>query len=679
MLLTEITLQDYSVYKGKNTLDFTSTPNKPIIIIGGENGAGKTTLFESIMLCFYGISIMGKQCTINTYKKFLGRKIHRYMKSSTSADHASIAVKFKFFHKGKETEYSVQRSWRKIDGDIEEYLDIKKRDTGKRNFIPLESIEKSHWQSFIEDIIPKGIIKLFFFDGEKIVKIAKEGNENLAIKESFKSLLGINLIEQLNTDLQVNLMRNLTKGTKYLKEEFDKFKTEKDESIQTTIKLQERLAQKESDMDSLNSDIDKLEEQISKIGGKFANNRDEIKAKLARKEVIRENIRERIQDLCSNVLPFSLISLEMNKLVKQLKIDESIQQEQSSQALLKLKFEKISNNLKKQKLWKNAGIDSTSASIMATELTKMLKNELQYTKKLGKPVFGFSTKQMVRIFDIAKKANSTAYSDLIKNTEKIIQVDEDIVKFQNIIASAPDDDEIGPLITDLGDLRSDQGTLQAEIDHIEAQIISNKALRQHLDTKLRDVVSKIYKSEKSKNGIKLTQNVQKVLEEFIEQIIIKKIHILEQYLLECIGTLMHKNDFVDVKINPDTFEIKLYRKNNDQFPRDLLSEGEKQMLATAVLWALARTSGRPLPFMIDTPLARLDNSHRNNIVEKFLPIVSHQILVFSTDEEIKHQDYEKLKPYMTRSYIIRYLKDEGSTRAYEGYFWNEKGEKIASV
>ena len=45
----------------------------------------------------------------------------------------------------------------------------------------------------------------------------------------------------------------------------------------------------------------------------------------------------------------------MNKLVKQLKIDESIQQEQSSQALLKLKFEKISNNLKKQKLWKNAG------------------------------------------------------------------------------------------------------------------------------------------------------------------------------------------------------------------------------------------------------------------------------------------------------------------------------------
>ena len=83
------------------------------------------------------------------------------------------------------------------------------------------------------------------------------------------------------------------------------------------------------------------------------------------------------------------------------------------------------------------------------------------------------------------------------------------------------------------------------------------------------------------------------------------------------------------------------------------------MLATAVLWALAKTSGRPLPFMIDTPLARLDSNHRNNLVEKFFPIVSHQILIFSTDEEIKNQYYEKLKPYM--------------------YFWDKQGEKIVKV
>ena len=679
LLLTEITLQDYSVYKGKNTFDFTCSPDKPIIVIGGENGAGKTTLFESIMLCLYGISIMGKQCTRGTYEKFLSRKIHRYLKSSTSADHALITVKFKFFHKGKETEYKVERSWRKTDGEIEEHLSIMKRDENKKKFSFIETIEKSNRQSFIDDLIPKRIIKLFFFDGEKIVNIAKSGTENIAIKESFKSLLGIDIIEQLNSDLQVNLMRNLAKGTKHLQQEFDQFKSEKDESIQTTIKLQERLAQKQTSMDSLNMDIEKLETQISKIGGKFVSNRDELKAKLSEKEVIREGIRQKIHNLCDDVLPFALIPNEMKILVKQLEIDESIQQEQFGYTLLKLKLNKIKNLTGKQKLWKDAGINSKSASNMITTLNKILKDELQYSNNPQKPIFGFSTQQTIRIMDIAKKSNNVIRLSLNEHTEKIIKIDEEIEKFQITITSSPADDEIGPLISKLGNIRSEQGTLQAEIDHMEEQITTNKALRQHLDSKLRDIVSKIYKTEKTKNSVKLTQNVQKVLEEFIEKITITKIHLLEQYLLEGLQTLMHKNDFMNTKIDHKTFEIHLFRKNGELFPRDLLSEGEKQMLATAVLWALAKTSGRPLPFMIDTPLARLDSNHRNNLVEKFFPIVSHQILIFSTDEEIKNQYYKKLKPYMTRSYIIQYSEDDGSTKGHEGYFWNKKGEKIVKV
>ncbi len=677
-MLTEITLQDYSVYKGKNTFDFTCSPDKPIIIIGGENGAGKTTLFESVTLCLYGILIMDKHCTNNTYKKFLARKIHRYLKSSTSADHASITVKFKFFHMGKETEYSIERSWRKTDGDIEEHFDIKKKDQNNK-FVPIETIERSNRQSFIEDLIPKGIIKLFFFDGEKIVNIAKEGSENLTIKESFKSLLGIDIIEQLNTDLQVNLMRNLIKGTKYLQQEFDKFKSEKDDSIQITIKLQERLAQKQTNMDSLNMDIDMLETQISKIGGDFVSNRDELKAKLAKKEIIRESIRQRIHNLCDDVLPFTLIPNEMKILVKHLEIDESIQQEQFGRTIMESKIDILKNQINEQKLWRDAGIDSKSASNMMATLNKIFKDHIQHSVNSKKLIFGFSTKQMMRILDIAKKANTVTHSILNKDTDKIIQVDGDIEKLQMTIASAPADDEIGPLMSKLGNTRSEQGALQSEIDHIEEQITTNKALRQHLDSKLRDIVSKIYKTEKTKHGVKLTQNVQKVLEEFVEKITVRKIHLLEEYLLEGLQTLMHKNDFINTKINPQTFEIQLFRKNGEPFPRDLLSEGEKQMLATAVLWALAKTSGRPLPFMIDTPLARLDSNHRNNLVETFFPIVSHQILIFSTDEEIKHQYYKKLKPYMTRSYIIKYSEDEGSTKGYEGYFWNNDGEKIVTV
>jgi AAA15 family ATPase/GTPase len=74
MILTKVILQDYGVYKGKNEFDFTTTPDKPIILIGGSNGAGKTTLFESIMLCFYGISTLGKRTSKKAYDEFLSKK-----------------------------------------------------------------------------------------------------------------------------------------------------------------------------------------------------------------------------------------------------------------------------------------------------------------------------------------------------------------------------------------------------------------------------------------------------------------------------------------------------------------------------------------------------------------------------------------------------------------------------
>ncbi len=220
MILTKVILQDYGVYKGKNEFDFTTTPDKPIILIGGSNGAGKTTLFESIMLCFYGISTLGKRTSKKAYDEFLSKKIHRYLGSATSADFALIIVEFKYYHEGRETSYQVERTWRKEGGKVIEELHIKKMVESDESFTSLNTIEESHWQSFIEELIPKGIAKLFFFDGEKIVEIAEDESESLEIKSSFSSLLGLDVVEQLRTDLQVNLMRNLTNDDKFLKSEY---------------------------------------------------------------------------------------------------------------------------------------------------------------------------------------------------------------------------------------------------------------------------------------------------------------------------------------------------------------------------------------------------------------------------------------------------------------------------
>ena len=680
MIITRVILQDYGVYQGKHEFDFDCKRDHPLILVGGTNGAGKTTLFESIMLGLYGISAKGKRTTRKAYEQFLARKIHRYLGSATSADFASITVQFKFFHDGKETEYKVERMWRNEGGSINEQLTIKKRHTQNDTFNNLDQVEKSYWQSFIEDLIPLGILKLFFFDGEKIVEIAKEGREDLTIQESFKSLLGLDIAEQLRTDLHVNLVRNLVGGKKTLQFDFEKLKEEKEESLKITSKLETRLAQKQTEMDTLQMEIENLEEKTSKIGGAFSKKRDDAKSTLAGKLVTRDTIKKQMQDMCSDVLPFSMIPKRLDELAEQITLDEKLQQEHIETNILKSKLHDIDSEIKHAKFWKDTGVSLKDSAKIRSKLSLFFESKLDSKDSNKKPVLGLSSKQIFQITEVMTKANHFAIKQFDIDAQKLIILDEEITSLQTSIASAPDDDEIGPLISKLSERNSYLGELKAEMDHIEEKISTNAAMRKHNDIKLREIVSQMYRDEKAKVRVELTQNVQDVLEEFIEKLKIKKLKLLEKYLLEGIHTLLHKQNFIEkITIDPNTFEVKLFRKNDDLFPKDMLSEGEKQMFATTILWALAKTSGRPLPFMIDTPLARLDEQHRTNIVEKFLPIASHQTLIFSTDKEIEFDYYAKLESYMTRSYVMEYDSVKGATQKHDGYFWNKKGVKIVAI
>jgi DNA sulfur modification protein DndD len=92
------------------------------------------------------------------------------------------------------------------------------------------------------------------------------------------------------------------------------------------------------------------------------------------------------------------------------------------------------------------------------------------------------------------------------------------------------------------------------------------------------------------------------------------------------------------------------------------------LLATSLLWGLARACRRPVPTVIDTPLGRLDSSHRRHLIERYFPKASHQVLLLSTDEEIVNTYYDALKPYVSRTYHLIHDEDFGKTKIKKGYF-----------
>ena len=370
MLLTKVTLSNYGVYRDKNEFDFRCDLDKPVILCGGTNGAGKTTLFESILLCLYGISFFEKKPTQKQYHEFLGRKIHRYLGTPVSATEASITVEFQFAHQGKVDEYKVHRMWESDDGKVREKLTISKLEGDWKS---LDKIEESQWQSFINELIPRGIAKLFFFDGEKIVEIAQEGNEDVEIKSSFDTLLGLDLVEQLRTDINLSLLRNLKGDSKKIQEQIERYTAEKDEADKKIGKLVEKEVMLTANVEQIQKETNVLEEKLSKLGGGFASKRAEFKEKKLYLRTKLEQIEEEIRNICADILPFTLIPKQIENVQKQLETDQILLKNTFEKEILESSFADVQSKVNSKKFWSGLSVDSKAKNELLSKLSNLFE------------------------------------------------------------------------------------------------------------------------------------------------------------------------------------------------------------------------------------------------------------------------------------------------------------------
>ena len=665
MLLTKITINDFGVFRGRNEFNFKTTPEKPIILCGGGNGAGKTTLFESIMTCLYGKESLEKKTTQKQYEQMILRSIHRFLGTKKSADEASIIIEFQFAHEGKISEYQVMRMWQNNDGRIDEKFTIKKKVDGE-NFKELDSIEESQWQTFINQLIPKGVSKLFFFDGEKIQNISEERSEDVQIKASFDVLLGLDLIEQLKTDLSLSVLRSEDGETEKILAAIDKMTNEKEEADKKIGRLIEKKAEKDTEIETVLGKIKLCEERVAKAGGGFYEKRELLKEEKAKLSGELKTVEREISQLCTDILPFCLVPDQLKEIKEKISKDRKNIQQSFEKEILEENFDAILKEMKS----KNNDVK---------EITEIFNDRLEKSGKRSPTTFNLSTEDMQNVTNLINKIDKSVEKKLFDLTRTFGKTADELEKVQISLESVPKDDDVGPIISELQSENRELGRLESEFKNLEELEMQEKSLVGILNSKILNLVKDKHQDKRRISGMENAKRVQQVLDEYAQRLRDKKLELLQRYITDGMQMLLHKKEFIDkVSIDKETFEVKLF-KGDDEISKEMLSKGELQMFATAVVWGLAKTSGRPLPFMIDTPLARLDEEHRESLVEKFYPYASHQLIIFSTNSEINKEFYPKLEPFIERSFVIKYDADKGQTQKHDNYFFDNKGEKIIEV
>lgn len=104
-----------------------------------------------------------------------------------------------------------------------------------------------------------------------------------------------------------------------------------------------------------------------------------------------------------------------------------------------------------------------------------------------------------------------------------------------------------------------------------------------------------------------------------------------------------------------------------------MSSGEKQIFVMSLYWAIMQQSHSILPFIIDTPFARIDTEHRKNITENFFMELPGQLFVLSTDEELSQEHLEIMHDQIARVYMLDYGVDRKTHIISNQYFGGNYG------
>ena len=161
----------------------------------------------------------------------------------------------------------------------------------------------------------------------------------------------------------------------------------------------------------------------------------------------------------------------------------------------------------------------------------------------------------------------------------------------------------------------------------------------------------------------LSQKVYDKISKITEKIKVKKKYSLEKSILIGMNSLMHKSDFIErvsIEIFEDYLDINLIDKSGNKIDKESLSKGEQQLYATSILKSLVEESGINFPIFVDSPLQKFDKEHSENIIRRFYPSISKQVVLFPLmEKELTFDEFKLMETNITSIHMI--INKEGNS------------------
>lgn len=680
MRIRRLILENFGQFRGRTEIDLAPRDKyrktRPVILIGGTNGAGKTTILEAIRLCLYGSLALGVRVSHDEYHSYLRSCIHRSDGLLIKPQSAAVALDFEFSLEGRLQRYFVERSWDCKGATITTNLTL------TRDGFPIDELEQAHADEFLRDLIPYGVSQLYFFDGEKIQQMAQATNDDATLADAVRELLGLDLLTRLRSDLSIYSSRHLqSNSADSVKQEIQDLEKRIDSHQEKLLTYTRASDQCQSNEDRIRDELGQYEKRISRSGGSFGREREGLRSEAVQLESLIEEIEAEIRESCSELLPFTLASQLCMSVKDHIEAEDKLLDWQTHVSLLRNRLNQMQSSIE-ESLFADSDIEKFPSTLRKKVVGRVnailddlcvLPSDLprvQLLHAFSRETSKHLTQAIDRILTEVPKRIKQLESQIEQRMRRLSQV-------KSALEKIPEDDAIEPFVKHVNELNRQLGMAQSatkkaneELSGLEHELVVMKRLKTKKEAELKQ-------SLVGGERLALVTRVQNVVDEFSKELTKSKISDLSAMVGDCFAQLWRKGDVLhEIKIDPETCSVILLDKHSRVIPKERLSAGEKQMYAISLLWALAKVSGRVLPMIVDTPLARLDSKHRHHLVTRYFPHASHQVVILSTDTEIDQTYFRDLSSSISHAYHLRFDDDESKTVLEEGYFWSQREKEI---
>ena len=664
MQIQKITLCNVGTFRGANTFDLSPSPSKPVVLIGGCNGAGKTTLLESIQWSLYGRLVntpRREKSNRGSYSQYLQNLIHRGKKEN---EDSYVEIKLLLRQSQGDAEVVLRRKIKKGSKCTDELTVLIDSE-----YLPLP---EEQWPNVIDAILPSNLSQLYLFDGEQIESLADPEKSSAFLQTGIHALLGVDLIDQLSADLATLKRKELASEPDAKEDrEDDKLKTATFEkhiydANQEQSSLIDSVAQLRSELDFAERDALRAEETFKKSGAELYESHLERETEIKLLESKQNEAENRLRDLANGSLPLLYLQPSIRNYVeKGIKQRDAEDQRNVTKALL--------SGLGELEVW----LKEHNCSDQSLDLVAKYKAEQSKDFNTANDVSVTNTAALTLAETLVLM---DGFSDEIKsvnsNLQQLNQLEDDVSKRlkANELALSKEDAENARNTYELAiqKLVRAKATFVSTDELYSKSVLAYDNATNQFDKYLQEKQLSQHDGTKAIRFSEACDRAKTSLATFRKTVVTENAQRIEERIWDRFKQLLRKKKLgCGVEINPENYTLSILDSTGKIKPPERLSAGERQLLATAMLWGLADSTSRQLPVIIDTPLGRLDREHRSNLVSEYFPNASSQVVLLSTDEEIDERWLPVLAPSIARMYLIDFDDEQQCSSVKEGYFQME--------